>query len=155
MSNVGGFGIDGMSSSIVGASLVHPEKLYIGITGDLNFFYDLNALGNRHIGTNIRILLINNGHGQEFRTYKHAASVFGEETDEYIAAARHFGNKSDTLVKNYAQSLGFRYLVASNKKEFSKCIDEFFSTSQANQSIIFEVFTDNDCEYESLKLLRR
>ena len=37
---VGGFGIDGASSLIVGASFVHPEKLYYGITGDLAFFYD-------------------------------------------------------------------------------------------------------------------
>lgn len=61
--NVGGFGIDGDISSLVGASLVHPEKLYIGIVGDLAFFYDMNVVGNRHVGNNIRIMLINNGKG--------------------------------------------------------------------------------------------
>lgn len=154
ISNVGGFGIDGMSSSLVGASFVHPEKLYFGVTGDLNFFYDLNALGNRHIRNNVRILLINNGHGQEFRTYNHAASVLGEETDEYIAAARHFGNQSSTLVKNYAQSLGFRYLTASNKEEFCNVFSEFVSVDSVKSPIVFEVFTTNDDEYESLKLLQ-
>src|SRR5690606_9835867 len=47
-SNVGGFGIDGGVSSLLGASLANPDKLYYGVIGDLAFFYDLNAIGNRH-----------------------------------------------------------------------------------------------------------
>lgn len=58
-SNVGGFGIDGNMSTLIGASWVHPEKLYLGVVGDLSFFYDMNSLGNRHLGKNIRILLVN------------------------------------------------------------------------------------------------
>jgi len=154
VSNVGGFGIDGMSSSLIGASLVHPGKLYFGITGDLNFFYDLNALGNRHVGNNVRILMINNGHGQEFRTFNHAASIFGEETDEYIAAARHFGNQSESLVKNFAQDLGFDYLTATNKEEFNQSVIDFISDNHKENPIVFEVFTHNQNEYESLKLLQ-
>ena len=64
---LGGFGIDGASSLTVGASLVNTQKLYFGIIGDLAFFYDLNSLGNRHIGRNLRILLVNNGLGFEFK----------------------------------------------------------------------------------------
>lgn len=36
--NQGGFGIDGNMSSLLGASLVHPERLYFGVVGDLSFF---------------------------------------------------------------------------------------------------------------------
>lgn len=154
VSNVGGFGIDGMSSSLIGASIVHPEKLYFGITGDLNFFYDLNALGNRHIGKNVRILMINNGHGQEFRTYDHAVSVLGEEVDEYIAAAGHFGKQSKTLVKDYAEDLGFTYFTASDKDSFNSIVPVFVSKEQQDKPVIFEVFTTNEKEYESLKLLQ-
>jgi hypothetical protein len=64
---VGGFGIDGATSMMLGAALVNPEHLSYCITGDLAFFYDLNALGNRHVHKNIRILLINNGCGFEFK----------------------------------------------------------------------------------------
>ena len=49
-SNTGGFGIDGILSTLLGASLVNPNKLYFGVIGDLAFFYDMNALGNRHLG---------------------------------------------------------------------------------------------------------
>ena len=59
--NQGGFGIDGNLSTLIGASLVHPDKLYFGVVGDLSFFYDMNSLGNRHIKNNIRILVVNNG----------------------------------------------------------------------------------------------
>ena len=64
--NTGGFGIDGYISSFVGASLIHLDKLYFCVAGDLAFFYDMNVLGNRHVGRNIRILLVNNGKEQSF-----------------------------------------------------------------------------------------
>ena len=56
--NTGGFGIDGYISSFMGASWVHPDKLYFCVAGDLAFFYDMNVLGNRHVGRNVRILLL-------------------------------------------------------------------------------------------------
>ena len=104
--NVGGFGTDGMLSSLLGASIIHPQKLYFGIVGDLAFFYDMNALGNRHKGNNLRILLVNNGKGCEFTHYLNPGSIFKEDVDPYIAAAGHFGNQSHTLVRDYAKSLG-------------------------------------------------
>ena len=66
-SNTGGFGIDGGVSSLIGASLSNKNTIYYGIFGDLAFFYDMNSLGNRHIGSNIRILVANNGLGGEFK----------------------------------------------------------------------------------------
>ena len=36
--NTGGFGIDGGISSLAGAALASPEKLFFGITGDFGFF---------------------------------------------------------------------------------------------------------------------
>ena len=45
-SNTGGFGIDGIVSSAIGASLA-TDKLVFCVLGDLAFFYDLNAVGNR------------------------------------------------------------------------------------------------------------
>jgi len=124
-SNVGGFGIDGSVSSLVGASLAKKDRLYFGIIGDLAFFYDMNSLGNRYVGNNLRILLVNNGKGTEFRNFNHPAASFGESADKFIAAGGHFGNKSHTLVKNYSESLGFEYLSASNKAEFGQVYERF------------------------------
>ena len=152
--NVGGFGIDGGLSTLIGASLVHPDKIYFGIIGDLAFFYDMNALGNRHIGKNLRLLIVNNGKGQEFRNYQHPASLLGDEADKFVAAGGHYGMQSPTLVKNYAESLGFKYFTASNKEEFLKIYKEFFSNIPSELPMVFEVFTDNVHENEALHKIR-
>ena len=150
--NVGGFGIDGCMSSIIGASLVCPDKLYYLIIGDLAFFYDLNALGNRYIGKNLRILLVNNGCGAEFNLYSNRASQFGEHTNDYIAAGGHNGRQSRDLVRHFAQDLGFLYLSASDKNEFMAQMNSFISI-EADRSIIFECFTSKDKESEAAYMI--
>lgn len=153
-SNVGGFGIDGNMSSLVGASLLHPEKLYLGVVGDLSFFYDMNVLGNHHVSKNVRIMLINNGRGTEFRNYNHMGSMFKEDTDAFIAAAGHNGNMSKSLVKHYAEDLGYEYLAASTKDEFNKVYPRFISPVEAtDRPIVFEVFTDSVNESDALLAL--
>ena len=152
-SNVGGFGIDGCVSSLVGASLANKDRLYFGVIGDLAFFYDLNSLGNRHIGNNLRILLINNGTGTEFKNFNHIAAQLGDSADTFIAAKGHFGNKSKTLVKNYCEDLGFEYLTASNKEEFEQVYKRFITDKILDKSIIFEVFTCSEDESKALELI--
>lgn len=147
--NTGGFGIDGGLSTLIGASLANPDKLHFGIIGDLAFFYDLNSLGNRHIGKNLRIMLVNNGKGAEFRLYWHPASVFKEKADDFMAAAGHFAHKSPSLVKHYAQDLGFKYITASSKEEFLSVYSEFVEP-KIEQSVIFEVFTKSEDEDAAL-----
>ena len=122
--------------------------------GDLAFFYDLNALGNRHIGKNLRILLVNNGKGTEFKLSGNPGSRFGDAGDLYIAAAGHYGNKSKTLVKHFAEDLGFEYLSAETKDEYIDSLAKFLSTEPTQKSIIFEIFTTSENEDRSLTILR-
>lgn len=152
-SNVGGFGIDGIMSSLLGASLANPSKLFFGILGDLAFFYDLNSLGNRHVGNNLRIMLINNGRGTEFRNYNHPGSNFGDAADPFIAAAGHFGFKSKTLVKHLSEDLGFQYLTASSKEEFLQTVPVFIKDNISDKPILFEVFTDSEDESNALETI--
>ena len=139
---------------MMGASLSDPNKLFIGIFGDLAFFYDMNVVGNRHVGNNVRIMLINNGKGNEFRNYGHPCAFLGEEADEYVAAAGHYGNKSNKLVKNYAENLGYKYLTASNKDEFNQSVKDFLSSNPCDKPILFEVFTETADESNALKMLQ-
>lgn len=152
-SNTGGFGIDGNTSSMIGASLYNPTKKIYGIIGDLAFFYDLNALCNKEIKNNLRLLVINNGCGGEFHLYRHRAARLGDvESEKLIAADGHNGNKSKNLVKNYVTNLGFKYITAETKEEFLEKIDDFINGND-EESIIFEVFTDANMESEALKLV--
>ena len=152
--NVGGFGIDGTLSTLLGASIANPDILHFAVIGDLAFFYDMNSLGNRYVSNNIRILLINNGRGTEFRNYDHPCVLFGEEADSYMAAAGHFGYKSTTLVKNYALSLGFKYLTASTKEDFLNMYEQFTDSNNREAPMILEAFTDSKDESNAVYAYR-
>jgi len=148
--NVGGFGIDGTVSALIGASLVNHNRLYFGIYGDLAFFYDMNVVGNRHVGNNVRILLVNNGKGAEFRMYSHPCNAFGEDAEPYMAAAGHFGNKSHYLIRHYAEDLGYEYLCASSKEEYLHVRERFLYPEITDKPMLLEVFTNSVDESEML-----
>jgi 2-succinyl-5-enolpyruvyl-6-hydroxy-3-cyclohexene-1-carboxylate synthase len=152
VSNVGCCGIDGSNSALIGSSWVNTKRLCYLVTGDLAFFYDMNALGNRHVGNNIRILLVNNGVGAEFKLSPHPCYTFGAEANAYMAAMGHFGNKSRNLVKHFAEDLGFTYLSADNKDDYLKAIETFTST-ELSMPMVFEIFTNHEDENEALMLM--
>lgn len=152
--NVGGFGIDGALSTAFGSSLAHPDILHYVVLGDLAFFYDMNALGNRYLSPNLRVLVINNGRGTEFRKYDHPCYVFGEDADPFMAAAGHYGNKSETLIRDYAINLGFEYMTASSKDEFIDKAKRFVTNHNCEKPMLFEVFTDSIEESKSIDVYR-
>ena len=140
--NVGGFGIDGCTSSLLGASFVEPQKTCFLFTGDLAFFYDLNSLGNRHIGPNVRILLMNDGKGAEFRHFQWPE--YGQNLDMFVAGSGHFGHQSKLLVRNLAENLGFEYISATSEEEFDAQIERFVSAKKQTKPILFEVFSTTE-----------
>jgi len=153
-SNTGGFGIDGGLSTMIGASLASPSKIFFGVFGDLASFYDMNALGNRHVGSNLRIMVVNNGVGTEFKNYNHKAAAFGDEADLFMAARGHYGNRSHDLLRHYAEDLGFDYLAASDKGELLAVADRFASSECFDHPVLLEIFTDSTDESEALRAMR-
>lgn len=153
-SNTGGFGIDGCMSSAIGGALCNPDRLCFCILGDLAFFYDMNSLGNRHIGKNLRIILLNNGTGMEMNYSDSFPGIIGAERDRYIAASGHYGNKSKDIVKHYAEDLGLRYLSASTKQEFERCIEKLLDNT-SEKSVLCEIFIDKEKEDEAFYMVSR
>lgn len=154
--NVGGFGIDGCTSTLIGASLSSHELCFC-ITGDLAFFYDMNSLGCREIGPNLRILLINNGLGMTFKLSNHVGSQIGPSANIFIAAEGHnaaaksvTGNQSPA--RAWAESLGFKYLSASSKEEFNAAKD-IFTSKGSEAPILFECFTHEEDERTARDLI--
>lgn len=146
--NVGGFGIDGPVSTLVGQSLCSKNKTYFGLIGDLAFFYDMNALGIRHISNNLRLLIVNNNGGFEFRIGKDIDSNLGDKAGVLIASVGH--NKGGAV--GWAESCGFKYISAKTKEEFISKIDDFCS-KECDKPIIFEVFTSVEDEQKGLQLM--
>lgn len=152
--NVGGFGIDGNVSSLLGASLCKPDKLYIGIVGDLAFFYDMNTLGNRHVGNNFRLMVINNGRGNEMRYSFSPAASLGEDGKLYLAASGHFGEQSKSLLRHYAEDLGYEYISAFTKEDFLTQKNHFLTEKPLGKPVIFEVFiAEEEDEEQAYQLL--
>ena len=149
-SNTGGFGIDGGVSTLLGASLACRDRLYFGVVGDLGFFYEMNVLGNRHVSPNMRIMLINNGCGTEFKNYNHFASKFGDDANDYMAAMGHYGRQSKDLVRHYAEDLECEYMSASNKEEYMANVERFFTPHLTEKPMVFEIFADHKDESDAL-----
>lgn len=136
-SNVGAFGIDGGMSTLIGQSVVSDNMAFM-IIGDLAFFYDMNSLGIRHIKNNLRILLINNNGGIEFKL--HGENT--KDTDRYIAAANHYKN-----AKGWAQTCGFDYYAAQTMEEFTARCELLLHAS--NKPIVLEVFVSDENERDA------
>lgn len=130
-SNVAAFGIDGCMSTAFGTS-VESDELCFHITGDLAYFYDMNALGIRHIKNNVRILLCNNNGGMEF---KFSNLVNKTDVGSFIAADNHFKNS-----EGWAKTNGFEYIAVKSKEDFVVAIPKLVSKS--DNPILIEIFTD-------------
>ena len=142
--NVAAFGIDGCNSMLFGESM-NTDKLCFIVTGDLAFFYDMNVLGIRHLKNNIRVLLINNGGGAEFKIMTGAWKE-NPHVERYISANGHYGS-----TKGWAENCGFKYLTVSNKDEFTEVSSQFLDYSE--QPVVLEVFTKEDDDALAVKTL--
>lgn len=140
-SNVGAFGIDGGMSTLIGQSVVSEKKAFM-IIGDLAFFYDMNSLGIRHVKNNLRVLLINNNGGIEFKLHGGDKS----DIDRYIAAGNHNRN-----AEGWAKTCGFQYMSARSMEEFAANVNSFIGES--SQPIVFEIFVSDEDESDAYHAL--
>lgn len=132
--NRGVNGIDGCMSTFIGQSCA-TDKLSFLIIGDLTFFYDMNALWNRYVGKNVRIM-VNNNEGAALFHFNQGLKQF--PTLNKNVAAEHFAT-----AKGWVESQGIKYLSARNKEEFDLVLETFIS-SDSEKPIILEVFTKKE-----------
>ncbi|NLW78957.1 MAG: 2-succinyl-5-enolpyruvyl-6-hydroxy-3-cyclohexene-1-carboxylic-acid synthase [Ruminococcaceae bacterium] len=137
-SNLGAYGIDGCLSTFLGQASA-TSKLCFLIIGDLSFFYDMNALSLRNIGSHVRILLINNFGGGEFHLSFGKAAL--PNIDQHTAAAH------TNTAKAWAEDNGFQYYSAHKQCDLDTILPEFVSPSQ-DRPMFLEVFThmENDAQ---------
>lgn len=130
-SNANSFGIDGCLPTFLGQAYASDNLAFI-IIGDLSFFYAMNAMGIKHIKSNVRVLLINNGGGAEFHIVP--------SHNELKTIDLHIGAAHNQTAKGWVESLGFEYISAQDEQVFKEKLEYFVSDNQKN--IVFEVFTD-------------
>lgn len=132
--NRGTSGIDGSSSTAVGAAWVDPTHCHVLITGDLSFFYDSNALWNTTLPSNLRIIVVNNGGGDIFNiipgpktTAQHERIFLAQHQFQAIALASAFGLSCRT-----ARSLD----------EMNEHWEWFFEVQDGKRPKLMEIHTD-------------
>lgn len=132
--NRGVNGIDGSMSTAVGFSTINERSTFY-ITGELSFFYDMNALWIKHISRKMRILLINNNGGAVM--YDLPCRPSDNHYPIYLATGH------DAVAKGWAESQGFIYIAAHDKKEVDEGIKTLLDES-ISSPVLLEVFTDYD-----------
>ncbi len=132
--NRGTSGIDGCTSTAMGAASVNSTQPFLLITGDVAFFYDSNAFWNDHSPENLKIILINNSGGGIFRIIKGPSEV--EELEEF------FETKSHRSAKKFVEFNGWNYLSANSKETLQEVLNNFFS--EDSKRVVLEIFTPNE-----------
>lgn len=145
-SNVAAFGIDGCLSTFIGQSVATDDMSFL-VIGDLSFFYDMNAIGIRHIKSNARVVLVNNKGGGEFRLFSHAANEFGDDANKHIAAAGHNSSSAEGWVK----AMGWKYISVTTESELENSIAEF--TGESDVPIFMEVSTTMQGDSDGVQMV--
>ena len=144
--NTAAYGIDGCVSTFLGQAAVSNKMSFLMI-GDLAFLYDMNSISIKELQkkSNIRILIVNNNGGGEFRQNLRNSN-FVEDLERNIAAGGH-----NFMAKGWVESCRYEYLTARSKEEFSQLLPHFVEND--GKSKVFEVFTNSDDDKKSLELI--
>lgn len=131
--NRGTSGIDGTVSTAAGAAYVNG-KLTVLITGDLSFFYDSNALWNRHLPKNLRIIIINNSGGNIFRIIPGPPSL--DELEDF------FETKQEQSAEHIARTFSIPYNCCYDMKSLKQQLKAFFKPQ--SKAAVLEIKTPNE-----------
>ena len=138
--NRGTSGIDGSTSTAIGAAVIDKEQT-VFITGDISFFYDSNALWNNYIPTNFRIVVINNRGGGIFRF------IPGPKDSNVLD---YFETPHNLSAEYLCRMFNFEYFRAENESELDSQISNFFDKSKRPK--LLEIITPRE---ENDKILKK
>lgn len=128
--NRGTSGIDGSTSTAIGYAVASQEPTTL-VTGDLSFFYDSNALWNKYIPNNFKIIVLNNAGGGIFRILP------GNKDEDYFA--NYFETTHNLNAKQLCEMYKIQYTAAHDLKDVNQLLPLFFERNDTPQLI--EIFT--------------
>lgn len=120
--NRGTSGIDGCTSTAMGYAM-KSENPTLLVTGDLGFFYDINALWNQYIPPYTRILIFNNGEGSIFKIIPGPDRANTDILEEFIST-RH-----TKTAEHLAAHFEMDYTEVDDDQTLVRVLDLFFAPS--------------------------
>ena len=130
-SNRGTSGIDGSTSTAVGAAIANPNQMHFFISGETSFIYDSNALWIRPFPKNLKIIVINNSGGGIFRIIK--------GPDNSKQRSRYFEAQHSQKVSTIAEAFGLKTECISDFKKLKNSMADFLN--KQNNSQLLEIHT--------------
>jgi len=131
--NRGTSGIDGCTSTAVGAALAQPKRPVVVLTGDVAFFYDRNAFWHNYPLDNLRVVLLNNHAGGIFRLIDGPRQQ--PELEEF------FETRQPLTAENTARDFHLRYFAVSSFAELELALPVFFAPGTG--AALLEITTDS------------
>ena len=139
--NRGTSGIEGSLSTALGFARQRAEERHFIVVGDLSFFYDLNALGLPEVGSNVRVLLLNNQRGSIFQ------SLPTLEMD--CLSQRYITAEHQLRAQEWAESCGWEYLSVREASKLEETMAYF--VGPAERPRILEAFVSSEDEIAELQ----
>jgi len=143
--NRGTNGIEGTTSAAVGWARVTDDRV-VCVTGDLSFFYDVNALWNNGLRGNLRILLLNNHGGGIFRQL---AGLEASPARNALVAGGHHLDAS-----NCCRQYGVDYRAAYSSQDLYSGLTWLLQDNEADAARLLEVVTDPDNDQQAWQQAR-
>lgn len=139
--NRGTSGIEGSLSTALGFARQRAEERHFIVIGDLSFFYDLNALGLPEVGSNVRVLLLNNQRGSIFQSLP--TLEMDRLSQRYITAEHQL------RAQGWAESCGWEYLSVHEASELEETMAYF--VGPAERPRLLEAFVSSEDEIAELQ----
>ena len=139
--NRGTSGIEGSLSTALGFARQRAEERHFIDIGDLSFFYDLNALGLPEVGSNVRVLLLNNQRGSIFQSLP--TLEMDPLSQRYITAEHQL------QAQGWAESCGWEYLSVHEAGELEETMAYF--VGPAERPRLLEAFVSSEDEIAELQ----
>lgn len=139
--NRGTSGIEGSFSTALGFARQRAEERHFIVIGDLSFFYDLNALGLPEVGSNVRMLLLNNQRGSIFQSLP--TLEMDRLSQRYITAEHQL------RAQGWAESCGWEYLSVHEAIELEETMTYF--VGPADRPRLLEAFVSSEDEIAELQ----
>lgn len=139
--NRGTSGIEGSLSTALGFARQRAEERHFIVIGDLSFFYDLNALGLPEVGSNVRVLLLNNQRGSIFQSLP--TLEMDRLSQRYITAEHQL------QAQGWAENCGWEYLSVHEASELEETITYF--VGPAERPRLLDAFVSSEDEIAELQ----
>lgn len=119
--NRGVSGIDGSTSTAIGAAIAYPSAPTLLITGDMSAHYDVGALFSPSVPGNFKMIVMANNGGDIFRFIKPTSGY--PEVEQRIAAPEPMPWEA------IASALGWNYLYADSMQSLGEAMNRLINES--------------------------